>query len=65
MFNVDTGVDMNLKPLMRRLADFLFNLTVASVAVSVFEGVWYGIVIGLFTLLGGVYLSVKEGAWNE
>lgn len=56
---------MNLKPLIRRLADFLFNLTVASIAVSAFEGVWYGIIVGAFTLLLGVCLSIVEGGWNE
>jgi len=56
---------MNLRPLQKRLADFLFNLTVASIAVSAFEGVWYGIVIGLFSLIGGIWLSILEGGWNE
>ncbi len=56
---------MNLKPLLRRLADFLFNLTVARIAVSVFEGVWYGIIVGAFTLLLGVCLSIIEGGWDE
>lgn len=56
---------MNLKPLLRRVADFLFNLTVVSVGVSAFEGVWYGILIGSVSLLLGVYLSVLEGGWDE
>ena len=56
---------MDLKPLIRRLADFFFNMTVASVAVSAFEGVWYGIIIGVASLLLGVCLSVIEGGWNE
>jgi len=57
--------NMNLKPLIRRMADFFFNMTVASVAVSAFEGVWYGIIIGVFSLIIGVCLSVVEGVWNE
>ena len=56
---------MNFKPLLRRVADFLFNLTVVSIGVSVFEGVWYGILVGSITLLLGVCLSVVEGGWNE
>ncbi len=56
---------MNLKPLLRRVADFLFNLTVVSMGVSVFEGVWHGILVGSITLCLGVYLSVLEGGWNE
>lgn len=39
---------MNYRLMLEKTADLLINLAVASVAVSAFQGVWYGIVMALF-----------------
>lgn len=52
---------MNHKAILDKLADFFVNFAVASFAVSAFQGVWYGIVPGLFSLIFAVLLASKLG----
>jgi hypothetical protein len=52
---------MNYKPMLSKMADFLVNLAVASFAVSMFQGVWYGTLVGLLCLLGTVVIASYLG----
>ena len=52
---------MNIKLMLEKTVDLLMNLAVASLAVSVFEGVWYGVPIALFSYLLGLVISSKIG----
>lgn len=52
---------MNYKPLLITMKDFSVNFAVASFAVSAFQGVWFGIISGLFFILIAIYISVNLG----
>lgn len=49
------------KAMLSKLIDFLVNFAVASFAVSVFQGVWWGALIGFVSLTGGIMLGRKLG----
>jgi hypothetical protein len=46
---------------LTKLVDFLYNLSVASIAVSAFQGVWYGAIVALFAFLCALVISFYVG----
>lgn len=42
--------------MLKRSADWLEKMSVASVAVGIFQGVWYGIALGVACFAGSLYL---------
>ncbi len=52
---------MNYRLMLEKTADLLINLAVASVAVSAFQGVWYGIVMALFSYLLALLICARLG----
>ncbi len=49
---------MNIKGTISKLSSFCFNLTVAALAVSIFDQVWYGYVIAIFCFILANILSL-------
>lgn len=45
----------------KRIADWFEKMSVAGMAVGLFQGKYYGIVIGLALLGVSLYLTKKEG----
>ena len=52
---------MNTKLMLEKTVDLLMNLAVVSVGVSVFEGVWYGLPVALFSYLVGLVICSRIG----
>ena len=52
---------MNYRLMLEKTADLLINLAVASVAVSAFQGVWYGIVMALSSYLLALLICARLG----
>ncbi|GAB1410280.1 hypothetical protein MASR1M90_14340 [Desulfovibrionales bacterium] len=45
----------------KRLADWFEKMSVAGMAVGLFQGKYYGIIIGVALLIVSLYLTQKEG----
>ena len=50
---------MNIKLMLEKTVDLLMNMAVASLAVSMLEGVWYGVPVALLSYLLGMTISSK------
>lgn len=55
------GLEMNYRLMLEKTADLLVNLAVASVAVSAFQDVWYGIIMALFSYLLALLICARLG----
>ena len=47
--------------MVKRIADWLEKMSVAAMAVGIFQGVWYGILLGVACFMASLYLTKKEG----
>ncbi|SDF69305.1 hypothetical protein SAMN05192586_110106 [Desulfovibrio legallii] len=47
--------------MVKRLADWLEKMSVASMAVGLFQGVGYGVFLGLACFAASLYLTKKGG----
>jgi hypothetical protein len=56
---------MDYKPILSMLTSFLTNFAVAGLAVSAFQGIWYGAVVALFSFLGALVTSSYLGGYEK
>ena len=50
---------MNFKLLAMKTIDFVSNLSVVAFGLAIFEGNWYGLVVGLFGLLTALVIILN------
>lgn len=48
----------------KRIADWLEKMSVASMAVGIFQTNVYGVVLGIICLMGSIYITIRKERRN-